>query len=437
MTDLLYLLLALGLVGLNAFFVATEFAIVKVRATRIEELVSQGVRRAFATREVIRRLNAYLAACQLGITLASLGLGWVGEPAFAHLVAPLFESLGAAKGVATHTVAVTLAFILITALHVILGEQVPKTLAIERALGTALTVAWPIRAFYAVFFPAIWAMNALSKLCVRMLGLEPVSEAARAHTEEELRMLVARSRKGGLLSELHAKLLSRALDFVDHSVRQIMLPRGDIVYLDVNRDYEDNLEHARKSGHTRYPLCDGDLDQVLGVIHIKDLFVHADRAAAQRDLRPLAREPLFVPESLPVEKLLAIFQRKRVHMGIVIDEYGGTSGIVTLEDVLEELTGEIQDEFDSEEPKVEKLPDGRLSVDAAMPLDEIRDALGIHPGDDEDVDTLGGLVLVRLGRMPRVGDEIELDGRAVRVSRMRGRRILRLVVDPPAATPAT
>ena len=430
MVDLFYLLLALGLVALNAFFVATEFAIVKVRSTRIQELVSQGVKRAEAVRGVVKDLNPYLSACQLGITLASLGLGWVGEPAFAHLIEPLLSFLGNAKGLAAHSVAITLAFILITVLHVILGELVPKTVAIDRPVRTALWVAWPIKIFYRAFYPAIWSMNEASNLIVRALRLEPASEEAKAHSEEELRMIVARSRKGGVLSEIHARLLARALDFADHTVRQIMLPRGDIVFLDVNRSYGDNLRIARESGHTRYPLCDGDLDRALGVVHIKDMFVHAEEISASHDLRSLARAPLFVPESLSIEQLLTLFQKKRVHMGIVIDEYGGATGMVTLEDVLEELTGEIQDEFDREEPKVQQLPDGRLSVDATLPLDEVQETLGIREEAHEEVDTLGGLVVARLGRIARVGDAVKLGGRSVEVSRVRGRRILKLVVHP-------
>ena len=430
MTHLLYLLIALGLVALNAFFVATEFAIVKVRSTQIEELASRGMARAAAVRDVIKDLNPYLAACQLGITLASLGLGWVGEPAFAHLIEPLFVGLGAAQGVATHTLAVTLSFIVITLLHVVLGELVPKTIAIDYTLKTALVVAWPIRIFYRAFYPTIWAMNEISNLIVRALGLSRGADDARAHSEEELRMIVARSHKGGVISEAHAGLLARALDFGDHTVRQIMLPRGDIIFLDVNGDYDDNLRVARESGHTRYPLCDSELDQVLGIVHIKDIFVHHTEVSKRRDLRSIAREPLFVPDSLAIEKLLADFQRTRVHMGIVIDEHGGTAGMVTLEDVLEELTGEIQDEFDQEEPKVRRLPDGSFSVDATLPLDETEEELGIHADADEEVDTLGGLVFARLGRMPRVGDSVVLDGRTVKVSRIRGRRILRLVVQP-------
>jgi CBS domain containing-hemolysin-like protein len=438
MSTTIYLLAALALVALNAFFVATEFAIVKVRATRIEELAARGVKRAVATREVVRDLNAYLAACQLGITLASLGLGWVGEPAFAHLVEPLFSWLGGGRTIAAHTLAVTVAFVLITVLHVVLGEVVPKTIAVDRAVPTALAVAWPIRGFYRAFYPAIWAMNELSIVIVRAMGLKPVTDEARAHSGEELRMIVARSRKGGVFSESQARLLQRALDFADRSVRQIMLPRGDIVYIDVNRTYEENIRTARESGHTRYPVCEGDLDNVIGVLHIKDMFVHAEAVSDQRDLRALAREPMFVPESLAIDKLLTDFRKQRLHMGIVIDEHGGVSGLVTLEDVLEELTGEIQDEFDEEEPKVRRLADGRVSVDATLAIDELERQLGIPEIPEDEIDTLGGLVLSRLGRMARVGDAVELGGRSVRVSRVRGRRILRLVVEPlPADEAAT
>jgi CBS domain containing-hemolysin-like protein len=427
----LYLLLALALVALNAFFVATEFALVKVRATRIEELAARGVKSAQMTHEIIKNLNPYLAACQLGITLASLGLGWVGEPAFAHLIEPVFSWLGEGGTIASHTVAVTLAFILITLLHVVLGEVVPKTIAVDRAVQTAMAVAWPIRWFYLAFYPVIWATNELSLLIVRAMRLKPVSEKTTAHSEEEIRMIVARSRRGGVLSEIHAGLLARALDFADHTARQIMLPRGDIISLDVNRSYDDNLRTAREGGHTRYPVCDGDLDHVIGVVHIKDIFVHDEQISVSRDLRSVAREPMFVPESVPIEKLLTDFRKAHLHMGIVIDEHGGVAGLVTLEDVLEELTGEIQDEFDQEEPKVRRLPDGLLSVDAALPLDELAE-IGMDGPDDEEVDTLGGLVITKLGRMPRVGDSVEIDGHSVEVSRMQGRRILRLLVQPPS-----
>jgi CBS domain containing-hemolysin-like protein len=429
MKDLLYILLALGLVALNAFFVATEFAIVRVRSTRIDELVAKGVRRAAATRVVLEDLNAYLSACQLGITLASLGLGWVGEPAFAHLLEPLFADLGAAAGIAAHTLAITLSFVLITFLHVVLGELAPKTIAIERAEGVALLIAWPIRAFHVLLYPFIWTMNSLANLVVRAIGFAPVSEASLAHSEEELRMILSVSQRSGMLQEAHAELLENALDFTERAVRQIMVPRGDIVWLDIHRGTEENVGVVRESAHSRYPLCEGDVDHVVGILHLKDLFLHPPGT----DLRSLARQPLFVPEGVPIDRLLRQFQRSRTHLAVVIDEYGGTSGVVTIEDVIEELIGEIQDEFDEEAPKVLDLGGGRLSVDASRSTDEIAQTLGIQDGaEEEDVDTLGGLVVARLGRIARPGDVVELSGRTVEVSRVSGRRILRLTVHPPA-----
>jgi CBS domain containing-hemolysin-like protein len=434
MLDLLYVLVALALVALNAFFVATEFGIVKVRSTRIEELVSHGVARARATQEVIVNLNPYLSACQLGITLASLGLGWVGEPAFAHLFERFLGLFGIGSSIAAHTAALVTAFVLITLLHVVLGELVPKTIAIDYPERTALFVAWPIRIFYRVFYPFIWAMNELANLTIKAIGLRPATEDERAHTEEELRMIVADSHRGGVLTEAHAGLLERALAFAAHTARQIIVPRGEIVFLDVNRPYDEILETARDSGHSRYPLCDGDLDRVLGILHIKDLFLHMEETSRVADLRALAREPLLVPETLPVERLLGRFQRERVHMAIVLDEYGGTTGMVTLEDVVEEIIGEVQDEFDMEEPRVQRLSRGRLSVDATLPVDEIEERLGIEEDFEEpDVDTLGGLIFTRLGRLPEVGDTVVLGGRTVEVSRVEGRRILRLIVHPGEA----
>lgn len=434
MLDLVYILVALGLVVLNAFFVATEFAIVRVRVTRIDALVERGVKRATATKVVLEDLNAYLSACQLGITLASLGLGWVGDLAFAPLLESLFAGLGGMRAAASHTAAVALSFALITVLHVVLGEQAPKTLAIERAEATALLTAWPIRIFNALFYPVIWALNGMSNVSVRLLGLTAASEASLAHSEEELRMILGVSQRSGLLQQAHAELLENALDFSDRTVRQIMVPRGDIAWLDADRSFEENLHTARESGHTRYPLCEGDLDGVIGIIHIKDLFVSSESPI--RDLRVIARRPLFVPESVPVDKLLSMFQKSRMHLAVAIDEYGGTSGVVSIEDVLEELIGEIQDEFDEEMPKVQDQGDGRLSVDAALPLTHVEDELGIPGVSDEEVDTLGGLVLAKLGRIARPGDSIVVGGRTIEVTRVRGRRIVRLTVHPAAPTPA-
>jgi CBS domain containing-hemolysin-like protein len=243
-------------------------------------------------------------------------------------------------------------------------------------------------------------------------------------------MILAVSQKSGVLSAPHARLLENALDFPDRSVRQIMVPRGDLVGLDLEHPFPENLEIARRTGHTRYPLWEGDVDKIVGVVHIKDMFQRPSDADPSPDLRAFARKPLFIPETVRIEQALSLFQKNRVHLGVVVDEYGGTSGIVTLEDVLEELIGEIQDEFDHEAPRVQKEPDGRILVDAGLPLDEMEEELRLVDDTEEDVDTLGGLVLVRLGRLARVGDRVEVGGRTVEVVKIRGRRIVRLAVLP-------
>jgi CBS domain containing-hemolysin-like protein len=426
-----FVIVAFALVAVNAFFVAAEFALVRVRVTRIEELVGTGVRRAVATREVLRHLDAYISACQLGITLTSLGLGWVGEPAFARLFEPMFAWTGAWSAAASHSAAIVSAFALITFLHVVLGELAPKTFAITHPESTALAVSWPLHAFKSVFWPLIALMNGTSNFIVRLAGLTPASEGSLAHSEAELRMILAVSEKSGVLSGTHARLLSKALDFPDRTVRQILIPRGDVIFLDLRHSYAENLVRARDYGHTRYPLCDGGIDHVIGVVNIKDLFPLAAPPATGGDLRAIARPPLFVPDTVRIEQALALFQKRRLHLGVVVDEYGGTAGVVTLEDVLEELIGEIQDEYDQESPKVQPQPDGRLLVDAALSLDDMDSLLGIADDGEEDVDTIAGLVLARLGRIARVGDAVRIGGRRVEVVKVRGRRIVRIAVSPP------
>jgi CBS domain containing-hemolysin-like protein len=429
--DFVLIVVALAVVAINAFFVAAEFAIVRVRVTRIEDLVQRGVRRAAAAREVLRNLDAMISACQLGITLASLALGWIGEPAFAHLIEPGFAWLGAYSATAAHTVAIVVSFLLITFLHVVVGELVPKTVAIGHAEATALAVSWPLRIFRFFFYPLIALMNGCANVIVAAMHIKPQAESSLAHSEAELRMILAVSRKSGALSESHGRLLANALDFADRAVRQIMVPRADVLWLDRNRSYAENAARAREFGHTRLPLCDGTIDQVVGVIHVKDMFFVPPASAGTKDLIALARPPLFVPENAKIQHALALFQRKRNHLGIVVDEYGGTAGLVTLEDVLEELIGEIQDEFDQETPKVQIQPDGRVILDASLTIAELEDAVQAHEDIDEDVETLGGLVQARLGRMARVGDEIGFGGRTLQVVRVKGRRILRVAASKP------
>jgi CBS domain containing-hemolysin-like protein len=423
------ILLALLLVALNGFFVATEFAIVKVRATRIRELAEEGNATAAVAARVISRLDAYLSACQLGVTLASLGLGWIGEPAFAHLFAPLFAMLGPWAAAGSHAAGVAVAFLLITVLHIVLGEQAPKALAIRFAERTTLVVARPIDWFFGVFYPAIWALNGMANGVLRLLGLPVASSEERAHSEEELRILLAESLGSGAQSERRRLLVEQALDFPTRRVRQIMVPRADVAYLDLLHPLPEILETARREAYTRYPLCRDHLDEVVGIVHVRDLFAAAGSLRSSEDLVRLAREPLFVPETATADQLLRLFQSRRQHMAVVVDEYGGTSGLATLEDVLEELTGEIQDEFDTEAPPVEDAGEGRVRVSGSLPVADLARHLGVEI-DTEDAVTVGGLIQETLGRVARTGDLVRAGDLGLVVLETRSRRVVRVLAGP-------
>jgi CBS domain containing-hemolysin-like protein len=428
-----YLFLAAFLVLLNAFFVAAEFAIVKVRATRVQELVQEGVRGAGAVQNAIQNLDAYLSATQLGITLASLGLGWIGEPAFSSLVTPLLGAVGVWSESVVHSISLTMAFASITFLHIVLGELAPKSLAIRRPEELSLLVAPPLRLFYRVFYPALWFLNASSSFFLRMFRIAPATESELAHSEEELRLLLTESHRTGTLSASKRKLLENVFDYTRRSAKHIMVPRADIVHLSLLRSFAENLETIRQTQHTRYPLCSEDIDHVVGMIHAKDLFQPTDGVHERTDLLKLKRDILFVPESRPLELLQRDFQQRRVHMAIVVDEYGGTSGLVTLEDILEEIVGEIQDEFDTETPRVESTADGYV-VDGLVLLEELAARLGFTAPEHES-STLGGFVIARLGRIARIGDLVALDGYNAKVIEMKGRRVSKLLVTRKALAP--
>jgi CBS domain containing-hemolysin-like protein len=420
-----YLFLAALLVFLNAFFVAAEFAIVKVRSTRVQELVREGVRGSMAAQGAIQNLDAYLSATQLGITLASLGLGWIGEPAFAGLLTPILAAIGIWSANVVHSIALAIAFAAITFLHIVLGELAPKSLAIRRPEDVSLLVSPPLQLFYRIFYPALWFLNASSSLILRLLYIAPASESELAHSEEELRLLLAESHRTGTLSASKRKLLENVFDYTRRSAKHIMVPRAEIVYLSLARPVAENLDTIRQSQHTRYPLCDADIDHVVGMIHSKDLFQPMG-VQHPADLLKLKRDILFVPESRPLELLQRDFQQRRVHMAIVVDEYGGTSGLVTLEDILEEIVGEIQDEFDTETPRMEATADGYV-VDGLVLLDEIAERLGVEIPEHESA-TLGGFVIARLGRIARIGDTVDLNGYQAKVVEMKGRRVSKLLL---------
>lgn len=422
------LLVGLALVVLNGFFVAAEFALAKVRPTQIEPHVQAGERRAKVAAHMLRHLDAYLSATQLGITLSSIALGWVGEPAFAWLLEPLVSRLPGASPAVLHSVSLTAAFATVSILHIVFGELVPKSIAIRMPRGTTLWTALPLYVFYWAMFPAIWLLNRTANGILRLVGIQPVGEHEIAHSEEEVRLLLA-SRHSAELSQDKRDLLANVFELFDRVARQVMVPRADVVYLSTARPIEENLASARASGHTRFPLCDGDLDSIVGVVHIKDLF---RSESVPDDLRRIARPVKFVPESTPLDKLLTRMRGERLHLAAVLDEYGGVSGIVTLENVIEEIVGPIQDEFDAEKPELVERAPGVYQVSGAMLVMDLEDELKME-FSDRDEDTVAGLVLSELGRRPRVGDRVEIAGLRLEVLEVQGHRIRSLRLLLPAS----
>ena len=427
----LFIGFAFFLVFLNGFFVNAEFSIVKVRETRILELIQQGSRRAQTAHRLVRNMDEYLSATQLGITLASLGLGWIGEPAFARVFEPLLGSVGLVSPAITHTLAVGAAFLLITFLHIVLGELAPKSLAIQKPEASVLWTAAPLVSFYYLSYPFIWALNGTAILFLRAMGMEPSTDKELAHSEEELRLLLAHSHEHGVLDRDQKRMLEKVFEFADRSVRQVMVPFGDVKYLDTRKSFEENLAVARREKHTRYPLCDGSLDRVVGIVHVKDLFWNYEQIGPEFDLDSIKRPVHFVPEHKGIKSLLSDFRKTRVHQAMVVDEFGSTVGIVTLEDVLEELVGEIQDEFDLAAPPEMIRQTGRsqFRVHGRALLEQIEAALDIKVQDTEN-DTIAGHVMMKLGRTAQIGDEVTLaDEFSVRVVGMRGLQITDLLIE--------
>jgi CBS domain containing-hemolysin-like protein len=401
-----YLLLALAFIIANGYFVATEFAMIKVRPTQLAELAAEGSSRAKMARRITKRLDSYLSATQLGVTLASLALGWVGEPAFAQLIQPFFSRYGPFSVSIAHSIAATLAFVVITTLHIIFGELGPKYIAIGKPLGTALWTSHGLRVFYIVAFPAIWFLNKSSNLILRAIGIRPATEMEVTHSQEELRLILARSEKAGVLSEENREIIEGVFQFSKRTARQIMVPRTDVAILSTTKSIEENLETIRTTRHTRYPLGEGTLDQTVGLIHVKDLFL-AQLRGPGRPLADLKRDVLFVPENSTVEALLSQFIESKTHMAIVLDEYGGASGIVSLENITEELFGQIQDEFDRERLEIEPLGNGRYRVRGDYLIEDLADRLKVDVGEPAE-ETIGGYVQARIGREIARGDRCML-----------------------------
>jgi|ERR1051326_827754 CBS domain containing-hemolysin-like protein len=416
------------LVLLNAFFVAAEFALVKIRETQLETLVAKGHRRAKIARHIITNLNSFLSATQLGITMASLGLGWVGEPLFTRVLSPLLVRLGVQSETMLHSISFALGFSALTFLHISAGELAPKWTAIQKPLPIALWVAQPLQWFYVASYPFNWLLNRAARWLLRQLGIETASEGERAHSEEELRLVIAASQKQAGATALGRDIVLNALDLRRRVARQVMRPRQEIVALDTEASIAECLEIAEKTRYSRFPLCEkGDLDKTLGVIHIKDLYAMRLKARSGAELTAAARKLIYVPETARLEKLLQLFLERKLHMAMVVDEYGGTMGMVTLENILEELVGQIQDEFDQEKPLLVRTGETSWEVAGTLPLHELQELVG-GPLREEGITTASGWVTQRLGGFPKVGDIVDAGPYQLRVEAMDGMRVARLRV---------
>ncbi len=423
---LLKILLILGLVMLNGFFVAAEFALVKIRETQLDMLVVKGDGRAKVARSIITNLNSYLSATQLGITMASLGLGWAGEPLFTELLSPLLVSLNVESEAVRHSISFAIGFSALTFLHISAGELAPKWTAIQNPLPIALSVAQPLRWFFIASYPFNWLLNHTAQWLLRQAGIEAVSESKRVHSEEELRLLVTTSQKQTGATAFGRAIVLNALDLRRRLAREVMRPRQEIVCLDTGASIAQCLDVAEKTRYSRFPLCeDADLDKTRGVIHIKDLYAMRLKARTGADLRPVLRKLIYVPETARLEKLLQLFLDRKLHLAIVVDEYGGTIGMVTLENILEELVGQIQDEFDQEKPLLVRTSDTAWEASGALPLHELEEIVGI-PMLQEGITTVSGWVTHRLGGFPRKGEVVPVGAYQLEVEEVDGRRVARL-----------
>lgn len=423
----LKLLLALFLILLNGFFVAAEFSIVKVRYSQLHLKAEEGNKTARMAEGIVKHMDAYLSATQLGVTIASLGLGWVGESALHDILDVAFRDLSLPFSDSTvTTISIVISFLLITMMHIIFGELVPKSIAIAKAEKTAFFVSHPLNLFYKVFNPFIWLMNSASNGVLHLMKVDRAA-ANEIHSTEELQLLVKQSADSGAIEEEDYEIIKNAFDFTDHSAKQIMVPRQNIYSIDINDHKEDIVKQMLEIGYSRIPVFDDSIDNIVGLFYTKEFireYVKNIEHWDDFDIHTLLHEPMFVVESKKISDLMKIFQEKKQHMAIVIDEFGGTEGIVTLEDILEELVGEIQDEEDDEEEFiVEKVADNTYWVQAAAPIEEINDYLPSSIPESPEYNTLGGFILDELTEIPEENQEFDLNNYHFRILKMQNRAV--------------
>lgn len=423
---------AVVLLGINGFFVLAEFALVRIRSTRLEELAQRGDNRASLALKMLGRIDSYLSAVQLGVTLASLGLGWLGEPAVAAYIEPFVFQYFPGSTIVLRSVSLLLSFFVVTFVTVVIGELIPKNVAMQKTESVLLWSVWPLYIFHKLGWPIIALFDRSARILLNLMGVEPARDSDMAHSEDELRMIVSASRRGGVLDQMESELIDNVFDFADRMAREVMIPRRDMVCLFVDDPFEDNLRVVMDTAHTRYPLCKDDKDHVLGMIHIRDLMSYNGTRHENPELTSVMREVLMVPEGMSVAKLLQLMRHKRIHLAVVVDEYGGTAGLVALEDVIEEIVGNIQDEHDKpKEPEIQRMPDGSFQFDGGVLLDDVLKLLNIRL-DEHEEDTVGGYIFGMLGRQPTKGDQVEIGEYQFKVLKTDGFRILRVLACPPA-----
>ncbi len=424
-TYIINLIFVLFLVFCNAFFVISEFAVVKIRRTKLEELAHAGSKRAKIALEINGHLNTYLSATQLGITLASLGLGWLGEPAVSRLFEDVFGSFFEGQQMLLHSLSFGVAFTLITLFHVVLGELVPKSMAIQNTERYALFVAVPLYTFNKICTPVIWCFDHVSMWILKLMKVQKADENEDAHSEEEIKLIIDASQKGGVIDDTESEIIQNAINFSEIFAHEIMVPRQDMKCIYKDESFDEVMAFVRENKHTRFPLCDQDKDQILGMLHIRDLLENKD--APQKDiLKRLVRKVLFVPENKSISDVLHEMMKKRIQLAIVVDEYGGTAGLLTMEDILEELVGEIQDEHDGVAEEACKCIDEKTyEFDGVYLVEDAYEEMGL-PYHELEESTMGGYLFNLLGEEPNVGDKAEDENCIYEVLSVDNMRITRL-----------
>jgi len=429
----LEIILTLFLVLLNGFFVAAEFSIVKVRYSQIHLKAEQGNRFAKKSRHIINHLDTYLSATQLGITLASLGLGWMGEPVVAKIIASTLSvmNIEVSKEL-LHTISIPIGFLVITILHIVFGELAPKSIAIRKAEPTTLSIAYPLYVFFVVFRPFIWLMNSISNMFLNLIGIKPIGEH-EIHSTEELKLLVEQSKDGGEIQKENYELIKNAFEFTDHSAKQIMIPRSQIFSLDIEMSTHEIIEQILENGYSRVPIYQSSIDNIVGIVYAKDLYKEHFKNP-NFNIKDHLQTVHFIYENKQISDILSDFQKQHVHLGVVIDEFGGTQGIVTLEDILEELVGEIQDEDDDEKPIVDKKDETTYIVQSTQPIDDINEFLPRPFLLNDHYTTLSGLLFYHFNKIPKVNERINVLGYEITITKIQHRTIQTVMLKDTSQT---